>query len=54
MVRGDVEFIDEERNFISLSNHVLFCLLYKHLTNKKKPTLFMFKKKASPFSYGAK
>ena len=29
----------EKRNFISPSNHVLFCLLYKHLTrNRKKPT----------------
>ena len=24
----------EERNSTSTSNHVLFCLLYKHLTNK--------------------
>ena len=29
----------EKRNSISPSNHVLFCLLYKHLTNKKKSTL---------------
>ena len=28
----------EKRSSISPSNHVLVCLLYKHLTNKKKPT----------------
>ena len=45
---GDMEFLFEcstqyqvqhkKRNSISPSNHVSFCLLYKHLTNKKKPT----------------
>ena len=29
---------DEKGNSISPINHVLLCLLYKHLTNKKKPT----------------
>ena len=27
-----------QRNSISTSNHVLFCLLYKYFTNKKKST----------------
>ena len=45
-VRYQVE--QEETNSppipMSPSNHVLFCLLYKLLTNKKKLTLFMFQK----------
>ena len=36
-VRYPVE--QNKRNSISQSNHVLFCLLYKSLTNKKKPTV---------------
>ena len=35
-VRYQVE--QTNRNSISQSNHVLYCLLYKSLTNKKKPT----------------
>ena len=34
-----VEHETAERNSISTNNHVLFCLLYKHLTNKKKTLL---------------
>ena len=34
----------EKRNSIFPSNHVLFCSLNKHLTNKKKPTLLKFQK----------
>ena len=34
---------------------MLFCLLFKHLTNKKKSTSFNFQKEnALPFIYGAK
>ena len=36
-VRYPVE--QENRNSISPSNHLLFCILYKHLINEKKPTL---------------
>ena len=32
----------EKENSISPSNHELFCILYKRLTNKKKSTLFTF------------
>ena len=32
----------EKRNSISPTNHVLFCLLYKHLTNKKNLPQFKF------------
>ena len=39
-VRHRVEHV--KTNSISPSNHVLFCLLYKQLTNKKKPTLLTF------------
>ena len=28
----------EKRNSLSPSNHEFFCLLYEHLTNKKKQT----------------
>jgi len=37
----------EKRNSTSPSNHALSCLLHKHLTNKKKATLFTFQKKNS-------
>ena len=30
--------LHEKRNSISTSNHILLCLWYKHLTNKKKST----------------
>ena len=32
----------EKRNSIFSSNHVLFCSLNEHLTNKKMPTLLKF------------
>ena len=32
--------VDEKRNFISTSNHVLFCLLYKHTINVTNEDLF--------------
>ena len=45
----------EKRNSPSLSKHVLFCLFYKYLTNKKKPTSFTFlTENAFPFIHGAK
>ena len=34
----------EERNSISQSNHASFCLLYKHLASKRKPSLLAFQK----------
>ena len=37
----------EKRNSISPSEHVLFCLLYKHLINKEKSILLTLKKKTS-------
>ena len=44
--RGDIYNFssNERRNSISSSNHVIFCLLYKHPTNKKKSTLFAHQK----------
>ena len=39
-----------ENEINSLSNHVLFCLLYKHLPNKKKSTVFTTQKESAlPF-----
>jgi len=44
-----------KRNSISPSNLVLFCLLLKRLTNKKKSTSFTFQKEnALPFIHGTK
>ena len=43
-----------KRNSISPTKHVLFCLLYKHLTNKQKQTLFTFQTENTlPFIHGA-
>ena len=45
----------KKRNSIYPSNHGLFRLLYKQLTNKKKSTLFTFQKEnALPFIHDAK
>ena len=45
----------EKRNSIFPSNHISFCLLHKHLTNKKKPTEFTFQnEEALLFIHGAK
>ena len=45
---------EKKSNSISPSNHVLFCLLYKQIPNKKKSTLFTFQKEnALPFIHGA-
>ena len=35
----------EKKNSISTSNHVSFCLLYKHFSNKKKLTLLTIQKR---------
>ena len=51
LVRYRVE--DKKRNSISPSNHVLFCVLYKHLTKKKKLTLFRFQKENAYYSFMA-
>ena len=34
----------EKRKSISQSNHASFCLLYKHLASKRKPSLLAFQK----------
>ena len=43
-----------KRNSISPSNHVLFCLLGKHLTNKKLAYFKFQKESVLPFTHGAK
>ena len=53
--KRDIELKHSKRNSISPSNLVLFCLLLKRLTNKKKSTSFTFQKEnALPFIHGTK
>ena len=49
LVRHRVE--QKKRNSISPINHIEFGLLYKYLSNKKKPTEFMFKEKMRCHSF---
>ena len=45
----------QKRNSISPSNHVLFCLLHKNLTNEMKPAYFTLQiENVVPFIHGAK